>query len=598
MKNLLVLLVLNLFLSLNVFSQIHIDSAGNAGVGTESPSANFDIEGTLQLKDGSEGDNLLLTSDADGNASWQNLSTEAIFGSTPSPDYSCLRPIANISTALHAHDAPVVYSNDHAFVVSDFNLYSIDVSDPFNPVFVDTISAGFNTYGLSIDGNFAYTVREELGGSPFAEIRKFDISNPSNISQVGSSGWGSSLDPRSAREIAVAGSHAYVLEQNLDIFLSLISYNLRVYNISGSPSLVGQLTLGSSAKSINILGNYAYYLEGNTIKVIDISSPSSPSLVNTVSTNPAPNDISILGNHAYVVGSGGIEVFDLSTASLPVSVGSSVIGAGKFISSVGEKLIISQFNTLRIMDVSTPSSPVELGFLSEISTSFSSSGMDISAEYAYLQDLASGNFNVVSINPCKQTLCIDPINGGITDQSLFWQSVNGTEIYNVNLGNVGIGTANMGGLFELGLDEGRKPSSNTWTITSDERLKNINGAYEKGLNEILQLDPIKYHYKNVGERTFEEQVLANENVGFSAQEVQKVFPESVGVDDDGYLNFNMHAILVAQINAIKEQQQIIEEQQRQIDQLNGINADQQKALTEHTEAIKELQAILKMQSRR
>jgi predicted RNase H-like nuclease (RuvC/YqgF family) len=42
------------------------------------------------------------------------------------------------------------------------------------------------------------------------------------------------------------------------------------------------------------------------------------------------------------------------------------------------------------------------------------------------------------------------------------------------------------------------------------------------------------------------------NVGFSAQEVQKIFPECVGTDEDGYLNFNMHAILVAYSNAIKE----------------------------------------------
>jgi len=47
-------------------------------------------------------------------------------------------------------------------------------------------------------------------------------------------------------------------------------------------------------------------------------------------------------------------------------------------------------------------------------------------------------------------------------------------------------------------------------------------------------------------------VLNTPNVGFSAQAIQKVFPEAVGTDPDGYLNFNMHAILVAYVNAIKE----------------------------------------------
>lgn len=119
-------------------------------------------------------------------------------------------------------------------------------------------------------------------------------------------------------------------------------------------------------------------------------------------------------------------------------------------------------------------------------------------------------------------------------------------------GRIGIGLFAPGGQFELSLDQGRKPSTNTWTIGSDARLKNIDGTYTKGLKEIIQLNPVSYHYKNVGERKFDEQVLKTQNVGFIAQDVQKIFPECVGTDDDGYLNFNIHAILIAEVNAIKE----------------------------------------------
>lgn len=126
-------------------------------------------------------------------------------------------------------------------------------------------------------------------------------------------------------------------------------------------------------------------------------------------------------------------------------------------------------------------------------------------------------------------------------------------------GSVGIGTNVPSGLLELGLDQGRKPGTSTWTITSDARLKNIEGSYTKGLKEIMLLNPIFYHYKNVGERKFKEEVIKTQQIGFSAQDVQKVFPECVGKDADGYLNLNNHAIIVAQVNAIKEQQAQIEE---------------------------------------
>jgi Chaperone of endosialidase/Head domain of trimeric autotransporter adhesin len=119
-------------------------------------------------------------------------------------------------------------------------------------------------------------------------------------------------------------------------------------------------------------------------------------------------------------------------------------------------------------------------------------------------------------------------------------------------GNTGIGTSTPGGQLELSLNQGRKPGTNTWTIVSDQRLKTINGNYTKGLNEILQLNPIRFNYKNNGDRKFEEEVLETEFPGFIAQEVQPLFPDAVGTDADGFLNFNIHPILIASVNAFKE----------------------------------------------
>lgn len=138
------------------------------------------------------------------------------------------------------------------------------------------------------------------------------------------------------------------------------------------------------------------------------------------------------------------------------------------------------------------------------------------------------------------------------------------------IGRFGIGTQAPNGQFELSLDEGRKPSTSTWTITSDARLKNIDGAYTKGLAEIMQLNPIAYHYKNVGNRRFDDKVIATQAIGYAAQDVQKVFPEAVGTDADGYLNLNIHPILIAQVNAIKEQQSEINDLKKEIAELKAM----------------------------
>ncbi len=162
---------------------------------------------------------------------------------------------------------------------------------------------------------------------------------------------------------------------------------------------------------------------------------------------------------------------------------------------------------------------------------------------------------------------------------------NATQMFlQKSTGRLGLGTLTPGGQLELSLDQGRKPSTSTWTITSDARLKNIDGNYTKGLADILKLQPIAYHYKNVGERKFDEITLATPAYGFAAQDVQKIFPEAVGKDEDGYLNLNIHPILIAMVNAVKElndkkevnKDETIAKQQTQIDKMQQ-QLDIQKA---------------------
>jgi len=129
------------------------------------------------------------------------------------------------------------------------------------------------------------------------------------------------------------------------------------------------------------------------------------------------------------------------------------------------------------------------------------------------------------------------------------------------LGYVGIGDTTPSYQLELSTNSAAKPTSSSWTVPSDQRLKNIEGTYTKGLKEVLQLNPIIYHYKNVADYTFCAQVLSEQNCGFSAQAVQQIFPEAVKIDtstSSDYLNFDMHPILIAYANAFKEQQQMID----------------------------------------
>jgi hypothetical protein len=127
-------------------------------------------------------------------------------------------------------------------------------------------------------------------------------------------------------------------------------------------------------------------------------------------------------------------------------------------------------------------------------------------------------------------------------------------------GNLGIGINNPTFQLQLGTNSAAKPGTSTWTISSDENLKNIDGKYLKGLKEIIALNPIQYNYKNTMDKKFDNSVLDEKFYGYSAQEVAKIFPEAVKEDNDGYLTLNIHPILIAYNNAIKELNAKVEKQ--------------------------------------
>ncbi|MES2623249.1 MAG: tail fiber domain-containing protein [Patescibacteria group bacterium] len=85
------------------------------------------------------------------------------------------------------------------------------------------------------------------------------------------------------------------------------------------------------------------------------------------------------------------------------------------------------------------------------------------------------------------------------------------------------------------------------TVSSDERLKDIQGEFKTGLEKILGLNPIMYKWKpETGYDT------TNAYAGFSAQNVQENIPEAVGTDGRGFLTLADRPILAALVNAVKE----------------------------------------------
>jgi len=119
----------------------------------------------------------------------------------------------------------------------------------------------------------------------------------------------------------------------------------------------------------------------------------------------------------------------------------------------------------------------------------------------------------------------------------------------------------------IGGNTASKPGGGTWTATSDSRLKKDVKQFKDGLAQVLAINPVNYHYNELSGLD-----TSKEFVGVIAQELQKVAPYMVGnftKDGTEYLNVDSSAMTYMLINAVKEQQEIIEQQNKRLDVLEA-----------------------------
>jgi len=107
-------------------------------------------------------------------------------------------------------------------------------------------------------------------------------------------------------------------------------------------------------------------------------------------------------------------------------------------------------------------------------------------------------------------------------------NTNGNTInVNQNNGYVGLGTQTPTFRLQLSTNSASKPSTSTWTVSSDERLKNniVDADIDMCYNNIKNLKLKRYTWKD--EVYTNDQVSDRSKLGWIAQEVETVFPKAV-----------------------------------------------------------------------
>jgi hypothetical protein len=152
----------------------------------------------------------------------------------------------------------------------------------------------------------------------------------------------------------------------------------------------------------------------------------------------------------------------------------------------------------------------------------------------------------------------------------------------VDVGNVGIGTTNPSyRLHVVGY-----VGAYDYYYVSDQRWKTNIKPIQNALDNVLKMQGVTYYWKvdEYPDKHFPE----GEQIGFIAQEIEKVYPQVVHTDKDGYKSVDYSKLTPVLVEAIKEQQKIMEELQKVIQQLQEENSQIKQANAQLSAEIKML----------
>ncbi|MCB0768137.1 MAG: hypothetical protein KDB95_13090, partial [Flavobacteriales bacterium] len=419
------------------------------GVGTNAPSQDLDVEGTFQLKDGTQGDKKILTSDAEGNASWELVTPGGLFGTgglplPPVDPEPCPRLSGTIGVGVDPRQ--VKTANDRVFVVSEGSdeLFVVNVMDPDAPVMEGTLFMG-------------------PGSDPNA--------------------------------LAHSGNHLYVLCEGSD--------ELKVVDIADPsvPVLKGTLGIGTFPVSIVVENDLAYVVDfgSNDLKVIDVSDPDLPALLGSTVVGPSPGSVAVSGGYAFIskLGAGQLVVVDISDPSMPaLTSGVLSLGPGPISSAIsGSYLYVVDYSSqdLKVIDVSSPLSPA---LSTSVPLGMSPNTVVVSGSYAYVTDQGSDDIKVFDISvPTAPALGIgfplgtDPVSCAISGSFAYVVDQGADELVIVQLEcvlNIDTDSTTYSPIYdpytgELTLVEG-------WQV-SDDTLYTLGKAVGIGTSFPFGLDP-------------------------------------------------------------------------------------------------------------
>ncbi len=516
----------------NVYGETNmIPSTGNVGFGTTDPTQTVDIVGTVRIRGGAPGAGKVLTSDAEGVSSWETINSPVETDPQVSASTSNKVPKWNGSSLVDGS-------------ITDNGNIGIGTTTPRGTLDVD----GAGDIWLTDDG-LQTTQNIYLAGHLF-------------------------LTPHGTSDISFV--QARRSDNSGDTQLQFRTYNNGSLIEAVRISNTGNVGIGTSGPSESLDVNGKIRIRGGApgagkVLTSDANGVASwAAASNSAETDPqvgatTTNKIPKWNGTALVDGS--------ITDNGNVGIGTTT---QKVKLSVNGKVFIMGDADIGTGDTFTPTI--------DLSIDDSDTGFEVPADgslsmYVNNQERVSIIGNTVSLGTLSTVSKTNKLNigtgldsNGATNGISFWENAN----FGMSLGYNGSGTGTTNKIsiyndakseifaFENG-GQAYKAGGGSWATLSDKRLKKQVRDFDKGLNELLNIRPVYFKYNAISGYTNQDK----QHVGILAQEIREVLPLTVKesgriLDGSPVLEYDESSLLYVAINAIKQQQQLIESLQNKL----------------------------------
>jgi hypothetical protein len=604
---------------------------GNLGLGTSFPQSTLHVEGSLRYEDGNQSEGKVLTSDAFGNATWADpepgVETDPLYSASPAAGIGNSN-ISNWNDAFawgdHSLVGYLLEENDPKIATAQqgsvprWNGTELEDSDVFiqngrlgigtgNPAaLLHTQGTGTGEGNVLFTGEFKFS---NPGAAPVegpgtrmmwypdkAAFRAGSVfSTQWNTENVGEFSFAAGGDTRaSANSSTAMGSGTTASGTASTAFGSTTTAAGTVStamgnftNASGAASTaMGESTVAGGARSTTMGFLTSAQGESSTAMGSNTTARSFAETVigsfNTIYTPSSATSFNV-NDRLFIIGN-GIDPSSRNDALVVMKSGNVGIGMsqpleklqveGNIHVSGGNRTIFNRSNNSLAFGTNNQE---RMRILSDGRV-----GINTVTPAELLEVRNTGDVRIRVTSSDNVTAAIDLVRSGTG--STDWRIANDGNIKLFSGSNIDAGVTeeySFGtGIFRPSVDNSKQlgSPSNRWisvhavngTIqTSDRRLKKNIDPLTYGLQQVNQLQPVTYLWKEGKDTAV--------HIGLIAQEVQKIIPEAVDSSDPERLGLNYSELMPVLIHAIQELSNKVDmlqeqntQQSRQIQHLTGL----------------------------